>query len=46
MIEAGYAWKYDGGTKLTEDERFDLLEDRRESYARGPGLISDSVRSE
>ena len=47
MIEAGYAWKYDGGTKLTDDERFQLLENKRHSYSLRPtGLVSDSVLSE
>ena len=29
MIEHGYAWKYDGGTKDTDRGRFEVLEERR-----------------
>jgi micrococcal nuclease len=47
MIEAGYAWSYDGGTKLTDDERFQLLENKRHSYSLSPtGLVSESRLSE
>ena len=33
MITAGYAWSYDGGTKLSDDDRFELLDQRRQLYA-------------
>ena len=33
MVESGHAWYYDGGTKLSDDERFQLLEDKRTSYS-------------
>jgi len=32
MITAGHAWEYGGGTKLTGDERFQVLEDRRAKF--------------
>ena len=46
MIEAGYAWSYDGGTKDGSTDRFQVLEDKRAEYNRGAGLVSDSVLSE
>lgn len=32
LIEAGYAWSYDGGKKLTGDERFQVLDERRTKF--------------
>jgi len=32
MIEAGYAFPYDGGTKLTGEERFTYLDEQRANY--------------
>ena len=32
MIEAGYAWEYDGGTKLVGDDRFVALDEARTKY--------------
>jgi len=29
MVDLGFAWRYDGGTKLTGDERFAELDKRR-----------------
>ena len=46
MIEAGYAWKYDGGTKDDSKDRFEILEDKRIEYSMSRGLVSDSVLSE
>ena len=46
MIEAGYAWKYDGGTKDDSKDRFQILEDKRTEFAHGRGLVADSVLSE
>ena len=40
MIEAGYAWSYDGGTKDGSTDRFQVLEDKRAAYA---ALIAESV---
>ena len=46
MIEAGYAWEYDGGTKDSSKDRFEILEDKRIEYSMSRGLVSDSVMSE
>ena len=40
MIEAGYAWSYDGGTKDGSTDRFQVLEDKRAAYA---ALIAESA---
>ena len=32
MIKAGYAWAYDGGTKDSSKDRFELLEERRRIF--------------
>ena len=40
MIEAGYAWSYDGGTKDGSTDRFQVLEDKRAAYS---ALIAESA---
>ena len=32
MVEAGYAWRYDGGTKDTSKDRFQVLDEAREAW--------------
>ena len=32
MIEAGHAWDYDGGTKDSSKDRFEILEERRTAW--------------
>ena len=34
MIEAGYAWAYDGGTKDSSADRFQILDERRKKFDR------------
>ena len=34
MIEAGYAWAYDGGTKDSSTDRFQILDERRKKFDR------------
>jgi micrococcal nuclease len=46
MIESGHAWAYDGGTKDSSKDRFEILEDKRIEYSMSRGLVSDSVLSE
>ena len=46
MIESGHAWSYDGGTKDDSKDRFQILEDKRAEFARGPGFMSESRLSE
>ena len=46
MIESGHAWAYDGGTKDSSKDRFEILEDKRIEYSMSRGLVSDSVMSE
>ena len=39
MIEAGYAWAYDGGTKSTGDGRFVELDEARTKYNKIHGSL-------
>ena len=39
MIEAGYAWEYDGGKKLTGDGRFVELDEARNKYNKIHGSL-------
>ena len=32
MIQAGHAWSYDGGTKDSSKDRFEILEERRAAW--------------
>jgi micrococcal nuclease len=46
MIESGHAWDYQGGTKLTGDERFEVLDRRRADYEVARLLLGESSDSD